>query len=136
MGRALDLYRELRDRTGEAHTHHILPFVLERQGRYPDALEHAQAALDLFRASGERGYALRHLGEHDQAIACYQRALDLFRTLGDRTEEATTLAYVGDTHEAAGDRVAAVEAWRHALVIYEDLDHPDAAAVRAKLAAG
>jgi hypothetical protein len=40
---------------------------------------------------------------------------------------------VGDTHHAAGDLDAAGTAWRRALTVLDDLAHPDADQVRAKL---
>jgi len=43
------------------------------------------------------------------------------------------LACLGDTYLAAGDSGAAGTAWRKALAILDDLGHPDAARVRAKL---
>jgi hypothetical protein len=41
---ALELYRCLEDRAGEARTRLNLAFVLERQGRYREALEHCGQA--------------------------------------------------------------------------------------------
>jgi hypothetical protein len=49
---------------------------------------------------------------------------------GNRYGEATSLAYLGDIYQAAG---AARRAWQHALDILDQLDHPDADQVRAKL---
>jgi predicted negative regulator of RcsB-dependent stress response len=50
-----------------------------------------------------------------------------------RYEEATALGCLGDTQDAAGNPEAARTAWRHALTILTDLDHPDADTVRVKL---
>jgi hypothetical protein len=36
-------------------------------------------------------------------------------------------------HHAGGDHEAARDAWQHALAILDDLEHPDADTVRAKL---
>src|SRR5262249_37814425 len=79
------------------------------------------------------GYAHHHLGHHTQAIACYQHALRLLRDLGDRYHEATTLTHLGDTHHTAGNPDAARDAWQQALTILDQLDHPHADTVRAKL---
>ena len=78
------------------------------------------------------GYA-HHLGHHTQAITCYEHALDLLRDLGDRYHEAVVFTGLGDTHRAAGDPDAARTAWQHAVDILDELDHPDADAVRTKL---
>ena len=47
--------------------------------------------------------------------------------------EATTLGHLADTLLAAGDPDAARRTWEQALAILDDLHHPDAADVRAKL---
>jgi hypothetical protein len=57
----------------------------------------------------------------------------LYRQAHDRSNEAEILTHLGDSHEALGDLDSARDAWRQALVILEDLDHPDAAQLRAKL---
>jgi tetratricopeptide (TPR) repeat protein/transcriptional regulator with XRE-family HTH domain len=80
------------------------------------------------------GYAERHLGNFAEATACYQRALSLYREAGDRFYEADTLSYLGDTHHDAGEQAQARQAWQQALAILEDLQHPHADQVRAKLA--
>jgi hypothetical protein len=66
-------------------------------------------------------------------LPCGQRALRLRRDLGDRHGEADTLTHLGDTHHAASNPTAAHDAYQQALTILEDLDHPDADTVRARL---
>ncbi|MFB9927971.1 hypothetical protein ACFORO_19870 [Amycolatopsis halotolerans] len=41
---------------------------------------------------------------------------------------------LGDTHQAAGDTRAAHRCWRQALLVLDDLHHPDADALRARRA--
>jgi tetratricopeptide (TPR) repeat protein/transcriptional regulator with XRE-family HTH domain len=79
------------------------------------------------------GYARQLLGQHARAEECYRRALRLYRRIGDRYHEAGCHTYLGDNHLAVGDTAAARRAWQAALVILEDLHHPDAEPVRAKL---
>ena len=79
------------------------------------------------------GYVYHGLADHQQAASCYQRALGLFSTLGDRYNEASTLTSLGNVHLSAGDSDAARRAWAQALRILEEIDHPDARSVRAKL---
>jgi hypothetical protein len=57
----------------------------------------------------------------------------LFREVHNRYYEGHVLAIVGDTHDALGDRGAAETAWRQALTVLDDLHHPDADQLRAKL---
>jgi hypothetical protein len=52
---------------------------------------------------------------------------------GDRYNEATTLARIADSHAAVGDQEVARETWQRALTILEQIDHPEADKVRAKL---
>lgn len=185
LGDALRLYEVTGDLIGQAHTHHNLAHVWERQGRYDEALRHdrrslelsrlaghpigqadalngmgwaqavlgdheqaltsCQEALTLLRRLGNRygqahtwdslGYAHQHLGHHAEARHCYEQAGELFRALGDRYFEAATLVGLGDVQLAAGHRDEVHDAWRRALVILDDLDHPDAEQVRDKLGA-
>ena len=43
------------------------------------------------------------------------------------------LIHLGDVQAAAGDRTAALDAWRLAFVILSNLRHPDADAVRTRI---
>jgi tetratricopeptide (TPR) repeat protein len=84
-------------------------------------------------AWGGLGYAEHHLGHLVEAAACYQRALRISQESGDRWLEATILAQIGNTRHAAGELPSARQAWQQALAIFEDVQHPDADQVRAKL---
>jgi tetratricopeptide (TPR) repeat protein len=79
------------------------------------------------------GYAHHHLGHHARAIACCQRALDLHRDIGDRYFQADTLTHLGDTHHAAGHPGGRPGTWQRALAILDELNHPDAEQLRAKV---
>ena len=102
-GQALTRHRELGDRHGEAHTWDSL------------------------------GYAAHNLGNVTEAVACYQHALAIFRDLADRFSQADTLSHLGDAHLAANHRQKTRNAWQQALSILDDLRHPAADRVRAKL---
>lgn len=183
LERAADLYEQLGDQSGAAHTHLALGIVSTQQSRLTEGLEHSRQAVNGFRAAGDRawqalalnnvgwdhaelgeyrhaiacceqaltligdtghvsgeahtwdtlGYAHHHLGEHSEAAACYERAAALFHDIGDRYYEADIFVHLGDTHHAARNPVAAREAWTLSLALFEELDHPDAAALRARL---
>ena len=140
---ALDMFRAVGHRQGQAMALNNIGWYHARLGDHQQALTYCQQALTLFEELDDRGrqaivcaslgYADHHLGHHDQAIACYQHGLDLFRDLGDRYGEATILTYLGDTHHTTSNPQAARAAWQHALTILDQLDHPDAQAVRLKL---
>jgi hypothetical protein len=51
-----------------------------------------------------------------------------------RSNEASVLTHLGDARHAAGESALAREAWQRALAILDDIEHPDADQVRAKLA--
>jgi hypothetical protein len=50
-----------------------------------------------------------------------------------RKVSAATLSNLGDARDAAGQPAAARDAWRQALTILDELHHPDAAHIHAKL---
>ncbi len=82
---------------------------------------------------GALGHAYHQLGDYPQALDSFQQALDLCHDQDDRYRQAAHLALIGDTHDAAGDPQAARAAWQPALTLLDQLAHPDADAVRAKL---
>ena len=140
---SLCLYRAAGDKAGEAVTLYGIGWDHCLVGDFEQAREFCQQALTLNTEVGNRdvdaaiwdslGYAEHHLGNLTEAAACYQRALGIVREFGDRWREAVTLTHIGDTRHDAGDLPQAREAWQQALAILEDLDHPDAEKVRAKL---
>ena len=77
--------------------------------------------------------AYTSLARYDEATAYYRQALQLYRESGDRYDEAQMLVHLGDTSLAAGDPDSAVAAWQDAVTIFDDLDLPEAANLRAKL---
>lgn len=140
---ARDLFRSAGDSMGQAGAQNNIGWYQIRLGNYEPAIAECQRALTGFRRSGFRrgegsaldslGYAHHQLGDYVQAIAHGQEALRIFRTLGDRYDEAEILTHLGDALQASGDHQAACNAWHQALAILDDLQHPDAAQVRAKL---
>jgi len=78
------------------------------------------------------GFALHHLGHHHRALTCFGNALALFRKLELRYFQGTTLDSIADTH-AIGRHAEAVAAWQESLATLEQLRHPTADSVRAKL---
>ena len=61
------------------------------------------------------------------------RSIDMPHELGDRYNEADSVTHLGDSMHAANDIASALEAWTGALTVLDELGHPDAEAVRAKL---
>jgi transcriptional regulator with XRE-family HTH domain/tetratricopeptide (TPR) repeat protein len=140
---ALSLYQAAQHRVGEAHALNAVGFFHALAGDYVEALRFCSAALGLateaadLRAEAEAWQSLgvihQETGDSAQAIGCYQRSLALHRVLADRYMTAKLLTHLGDAHQAAVDIDAARTAWIEALAILDDLGHPDADQVRARL---
>ena len=79
------------------------------------------------------GYIRLHLGQPADSITCYEHAVSLLREVGNRVELAATLISLGDACLADCRAAAAQDVWQQALAILDDLHHPDAALVRARL---
>jgi DNA-binding SARP family transcriptional activator len=141
---ALRLYQAIGDKAAEAGALNNVGWCHGLLGDYPQARAFCRQALTLSGEAGNRsvegaawdsvGYAEHHLGDLAEAAACYQHALSIFRESGDHFYEAVILTRLGDTRHAAGEQAQAREVWQQALAILEDLQHPDAGQVRAKLA--
>jgi tetratricopeptide (TPR) repeat protein len=141
---ALNLARATGHRAGQAESLNAVGWYHTLLGDFRQAIAYCQQALTMNEVLGNQigqaaawdslGYAEHHLGRHDRAIACYQRAVDLYRRCGDRYYEADTLVHLGDTIAVADNPDGARDAWQRALVILDDLHHPDATQLRAKLA--
>jgi DNA-binding SARP family transcriptional activator/Tfp pilus assembly protein PilF len=140
---ALGLYRGAGHQEGQARALNNIGWCHARLGEHQQALTCCDQALHLQQRLGHRasqadtwdslGYLHGLLGNHQQAITSYQQALNLYREVGDRYNEGETLAHLGDTLDHAGDPGPARDAWRTALEILQELDHPDAANLRLKI---
>jgi DNA-binding SARP family transcriptional activator/tetratricopeptide (TPR) repeat protein len=140
---ALRLFQAIGNKLGEAAVLNNVACYHTMLGDYQQARAFCRQSLTLSAQTGNQlaeanawdslGEAEHHLSNLAEAAACYQRALRLFRTCGSLSDEAGTLTRLGDTHHAAGDEAQAVAAWQQALAILDDLQHPDADDVRAKL---
>ena len=112
-------------------------------GDYARALTSCDQALALQQELGNRhseafvweslGYIHQHLQHHDLSVECFHRAVNLFREVGNLFELAATFGNLGDAYLAAGLDDCAHDAWQRAITVIEDLHHPSAACVRAKL---
>jgi DNA-binding SARP family transcriptional activator/tetratricopeptide (TPR) repeat protein len=141
---ALRLCRAIGDKANEAAALNGVGWCHALLGEYEQARTLCRQALTLSAEVGHRwvegcawdsvGYAEHHLGNLAEAAACYLRSLSIVREYGERLYESETLTHLGDTRQAAGELAQAREAWQQALAILDDLQHPDAAQVRAKLA--
>jgi DNA-binding SARP family transcriptional activator/tetratricopeptide (TPR) repeat protein len=141
---SVGLFRGIGDKAGETELLNAVGWYHALLGDYPQARRLCRQALARNTDYGSRhlegeiwnslGYTEYHAGDLGEAAACYERALSIFRAVGDRWGQADTLTNLGDIQRAAGEPLAARHAWQQALAILDDLQHPDAAKIRAKLA--
>ncbi|MFF3852439.1 ATP-binding protein [Micromonospora sp. NPDC002575] len=144
--RAFDLFGAAGHGSGQANALNNIGWYHIQLGDHRRALDCCREALTLQQRVGNRyweahtwdslGCVHHHLGEPAQAVDCYERALTLWREAGERYFEAATLTHLGDTRHAADAPAAARAAWCQALDILDQLGHPDAEQVRAKLGPG
>ncbi len=144
LDQALAISREIGNRRLEAEALTTLGSVYRRLWRYPEALDHLDLALSTTREIGDRGLeaeTLNTLGETlcatrrpEPARVRHQAALILAEEIGNRQEQARALDGLAGALHAAGSSARAREHWRAALAIYTELDVPEAAQVRERLA--
>jgi DNA-binding SARP family transcriptional activator/tetratricopeptide (TPR) repeat protein len=129
-GYALELHRELEDRTGQAYALLGLARVHRRQGHYRGALSAALGALDLFeladdlvgQASARNSIGWSHalLGDGWRAISDCRRAFTLYREIGDRLGAALSLCNLGYAHHRLGEYRQATAHYQQALEVFRD----------------
>lgn len=122
---ALEHWRAIGDRRGEAVSHRILAGVLRPQGDYEGALEHARAARDLHREEGSSlgeldcliavGLACSRLDRIEDAIAAYEEALELGGPQGDLWHTCVLVGNLADLHRKSGQHAEAVHLFERAI---------------------
>jgi tetratricopeptide (TPR) repeat protein len=142
---ALEFLHRAGDAAGQARALNGVGRYSALQGDHQRALACCRQALNLQRKLGDRygevdtwdslGYSYYHLGDHTQSADCYQHAIDLFGEVGDRYNQARTLIRFGEVQHANGDTGTGHRTWQDALQILEQLAHPDAEELRARLRA-
>lgn len=140
---ALILHNEARNLWGAGWTLTSLAAAYRELGRFSEALDTAQEAKEVWQKLGDRhgeGIALnnlgdicRKLGQTEDAVRHFQQALEVNRDIGNCWGEAWALNSIGKTLHHIGRLDDARTYWRRALAIFDDLDDPRAAEVRAHL---
>ncbi|MBF2046834.1 MAG: tetratricopeptide repeat protein [Elainella sp. C42_A2020_010] len=128
---ALQLYREVGSRLGEANTLQAIGEVLQFLNQRQEALSRYEAALQLYREVGSRlgeantlsglGNVYRALDRVDQALDCHQQALNIHRAIGARASEAQTLWGLGKDYDALEQYATAIEFYQQSLEIYRQI---------------
>lgn len=120
----------------EWHTHtallpHVLADILEKSGRWQEAVAAHQHALDACRAIGDHGWEARSLtdlsrvlyrtGRYEPALQQANEALAIYRDLGDPRGEADALDLIGLVHWHTADYRQGLTCFQEALVIRRDI---------------
>ena len=131
LRRALDLYRELDDLVGQAHTNAALAWHLEDQGDVAGALEHATRALELHTAAGDRagvagalnavGWYHALLGDYRSTLEFCGRALSMQREMSSVGLLGATLDSLGYAHHHLAEYPRAIGYFRESLDVSRQL---------------
>ncbi|TDC44138.1 BTAD domain-containing putative transcriptional regulator [Micromonospora sp. KC213] len=127
---ALDRYRAVDDRIGQAHVQLDVARMLDRQKRHRDAVRHLELALDLFRAErddvGEArtlaalGWEHAQLGEYDAALTHCRAGLALLRASADRHGEAAGWDSMGYIHHQRGEYHLAIGCYERSIEMSQE----------------
>jgi tetratricopeptide (TPR) repeat protein len=140
---ALGLYRDIGDRTGEAHTLGNLGAAYQRLGRYDQALDHHEQALVIEREIWDRrgntttlndiGQTLRSAHRPAEALVPHQEALTMANASGERYEQARAHDGLAHAHRVLGNVHQARDHWSQALNLFIDLGTPEVEEIRGHL---
>lgn len=140
---AYDVFTAAGHRSGQGRALNNIGWCLTWLGRHEEAVDDCRRALDVLEEIGDRfgaadawdslGHAQHELGRYREAAESYARSHALWRELGHRYQEADLLTRLGETQAAAGDPGAAAASWHRALDMLDQLDHPDAEQVKARI---
>jgi DNA-binding SARP family transcriptional activator len=133
LHQAMELFRELDDRLGEARSHMAISQARGYQGDMAEALAHTEEALELFRGIGHRpgvaaaltdiGLFHDYLGAYQQAAEHCELALDLHRELANRDGEAISWAALGRAYRGLDRTADAIACFRRAVLLLDELGH-------------
>jgi tetratricopeptide (TPR) repeat protein len=143
---ALRLYQAIGHHAGQARALNSVGWVHLLLGRYQPGLAYCERAFELARKTDgpyvrylqvytldSIGYAHHLLGHYAVAVARYRQALRAHPVEGETGVMAIVLDHLGDSYEADGARADALRAWDRAVSIFEDMQHPAADRIRAKI---
>jgi DNA-binding SARP family transcriptional activator/tetratricopeptide (TPR) repeat protein len=129
--RAVELYGELADPAGQAHTYNNLAWLSSELGRPRDSMANKRYALELFRAAGDQaevagtlgsiGWSLLQLGDAQGALGHCEEALALLKRFGKRHEQGAVLHSLGLVHHQLGDYPEARRSLDQALSVFQQL---------------
>jgi DNA-binding SARP family transcriptional activator len=127
-GSARSWAAELGDPATMGHALINLASACQRLARYPQAIEHYGAAVELFHQAGDAEWQARALhnlsgvaqrrGRYAESIAHCHRALEVWRSIGDQDGEAHVLHTLSGTYKIIGRYAEAIEYGQRALDLH------------------
>jgi CHAT domain-containing protein/tetratricopeptide (TPR) repeat protein len=128
---ALEIYRDIDNRQGEANLLGNLGNVYYSRGDYLRAIDFHQQSLAIKREIGDQqgeanslgnlGNAYNSLGEYPQAIGFHKQSLTIYRKIGDRQGEAGSFVNLGLAYNSLGYYLQAIDLYQQALAIARDI---------------
>ncbi|GEC06576.1 regulatory protein AfsR [Streptomyces spinoverrucosus] len=139
----MEIYDTMGNSMRGANGRYALGVALTQSGQLDAAANRLLEALEVFRDSRQRlweGMTLFRLAEVDiagrrfpQAAANAEMALTVLRGIGGEWRRANVLTVLGRALSGIGHSGRAQVCWQEAVRVYEELDSPEAAEVRALL---
>lgn len=129
---ALEIYREIHDRKGEASALHLIAAIYNTLANYGEAIQSYQQALQLYRNLQDRkgeasvlnslGRVYQQQGKYSNALGLYQQAITKTRQIGDHPGEADTLNNIGSLYYSQGQYAQALNYYQQSLRSFERLN--------------
>ncbi len=142
---ALVIDREIGDRRGEGTALGNLGIAYKNLGETRRAIQFNEQQLAIVREIGDRrgegnalgslGLAYMNLSEFRRAVEFYEQQLAIVREIGYRRGEGIALYNMSLALDQLGEHAQAIRQAEQALTIFEQIEDPNAAQVRAQLAA-
>ena len=141
--RAVELFGEEHDEPGRGLAILGIGQAYTHLGKYESAAATIERAIEIFRdlddvtyeAHGWDRLAAVYYAQGDLTAAAdyYQRAIDLHQQENNPARELDCRVQLGDIRFTLGDQAGARELWSTALVMFDELQLPQASAVRVRL---
>ncbi|HEV2492817.1 MAG TPA: CHAT domain-containing tetratricopeptide repeat protein [Terriglobia bacterium] len=133
--RALALYREQRDRHGEAVVLGQIGNCYEAMSDYPHAIDYLQQSLTMKQELGDRleqgktlsnlGLVYWHTGDYAKAIDDQKRALDIGQELKHQQLQAAAHNNLGLVYHELGDYPRSLANYQQALELFRAIKHAE-----------
>ncbi|MEO0284857.1 MAG: tetratricopeptide repeat protein [candidate division WOR-3 bacterium] len=139
--KALKIYKEIGDKSGEANCYGNLGICYERIGYDEKAIEYYEKALEIFKGIGDKSgefkcyknlipiyfnLGSRFLyGKDLKAITYYNKALRLSQKAGDKNMEKECYSGLAKAYDNLGETEEAIEYYELALEISREIDEPE-----------